>query len=382
MPEFSAIAAAPDISFIDHKSIDDVKAEMVADFESYMEAAGEPVTLGKASVHRMLLYAAATQLYQTYQYVDRAGKQNLLKYAYSDFLDNLALLKGVTRIPAQAATTTLRFTLSAVREEATAIPAGTRAGGGSVFFATDEYAEIPVGSLYIEAPASCTVTGNAGNGFQVGEISKTVDPVAYVESVSNVTASEGGAEIESDSDLAERVYLAPSAYSTAGPEDSYKYHCKRYSPAIGDVEVSSEQEAGEVDIIFLMANGDTPGEETIEGLTEYLRDKNVRPMTDLVTVAAPEEVSYSITLTYYINKSDQQRAETIQAAVAAAVAEYQSWQRHIGRDINPDELVYRIKAAGAKRATVTAPVFTVVAKDKVAALSGTPTVTYGGLEDD
>ena len=42
----------------------------------------------------MILYSAAAQIYQAMQYVDRAGKQSLLKYSYSEFLDNLALLKG------------------------------------------------------------------------------------------------------------------------------------------------------------------------------------------------------------------------------------------------------------------------------------------------
>ena len=53
--------------------------------------------------------------------------------------------------------------------------------------------------------------------------STMVDPVPYVASVANTATTEGGAEIESDADLAERVFLAPGAYSTAGPEDSYLY---------------------------------------------------------------------------------------------------------------------------------------------------------------
>lgn len=79
---------APDISFIEHKSVEDVRAEMVEDFEAYMtEAEGRPVRLARSSAHRMILYAAAAQIYQAMQYVDRAGKQNLLKYSYDKFLD-------------------------------------------------------------------------------------------------------------------------------------------------------------------------------------------------------------------------------------------------------------------------------------------------------
>ena len=382
--EMNAIKSLPDISFIDNKTIDQVRQEMVADYESFIsEATGQTVNLERSSVHRMELYAAAAQIYQAMQYIDRQGKQNILKYSYSDFLDNLASFKGVTRNPAAAATTTLRFTLSAERDTATGIPQGTRVStAGSIYFATDVYAEIPAGSTTVDVPATCTVAGTDGNGLAIGELTTIVDPIPYVASVSNTTATEGGAEIESDADLAERVFLAPGAYSTAGPEDGYIYHAKAYRPAVGDVEATSDQEAGTVDIVFIMADGSTPGEEMIEGMEGYLQGKTIRPMTDLVRVAAPEEVQYTINLTYYINRSDSAKAVTIQAAVAQAVEDYKTWQRAIGRDVNPSQLTHMVMEAGAKRVTVTAPAYTAVGKTEVSALQGAAVVTYGGLEDD
>lgn len=380
----NAIKSLPDISFIDNKDIDQVRQEMVADYESFIsEATGQTVTLERSSVHRMELYAAAAQIYQAMQYIDRQGKQSILKYSYSDFLDNLAIFKGVTRNPATPATTTLRFTLSAERDTATGIPQGTRVStAGAIYFATDVYAEIPAGSTTVDVPATCTVAGTDGNGFAAGELATIVDPIPYVASVTNTTATEGGAEIESDDDLAERVFLAPGAYSTAGPEDGYLYHAKAYSAAIGDVVATSNQAAGTVDIVFIMADGSTPGEEMIEGLEGYLQGKTIRPMTDLVRVAAPQEVTYTINLTYYINRSDSAKAVTIQAAVAQAVADYQTWQRAIGRDINTSQLVRMVMDAGAKRVTVTAPTYTAVDATKVSALQGDAVISYGGLEDD
>lgn len=384
MPDFSAVKNAPDISFIDNKTIEDVRDEMVADYEEYMtKSTGQTVTLPRSSPHRGVLYAAALQIYQAFQYIDRAGKQSLLKYSYSDFLDNLALLKGVTRSPATAAVTTLRFTVSTVRQAATAIPKGTRvSAGGSVYFATDEYAEIPAGGTTVDVAATCTVSGTEGNDLAAGDLITMVDPLPYVDSVTNTTATEGGADVESDDDLAERIYLAPGAYSTAGPEDGYLYHAKQFNPSIGNVVATSNQAAGTVDIVFIMADGKTPGAEMINGLKEYLNGRTRRPMTDLVNVSAPAEVTYTVSLTYYINRSDSARAVAIQEAVQAAVADYLVWQRTIGRDINPSKLVALVMAAGAKRVTVTAPVYTTVDAIKVSALSGNPTISYGGLEDD
>lgn len=383
MPDISVVQSAPDISFIDSRSVDDVRSEMVADYEQFIsEATGETVSLSRASPHRMELYSAAVQIYQSMQYIDRAGKQNLLKYSYSDWLDNVVLLKGVTRMAATAASTTLRFTLSAVRTVATGIPAGTRVVSGSIYFETEEYAEIPAGELEADVSAICTTPGVEGNGLAIGALSTIVDPVAYVESVTNITETAGGAAVESDADLAERAYLAPSSYSTAGPEGAYEYWVKAYSAAIGDVKINSDQQAGAIDIFFLMADGTAPGEEMISGLLEYLRTGDMRPMDDLVHVSAPAEVAYTVDLQYWINRSDSNRAMTIQAAVEAAVAQYVTWQRTIGRDINPSRLTQLVMAAGAKRVEVTAPAFTKVGGADVAALASPASINYGGLEDD
>lgn len=183
MPDFSAVQNAPDVSFIDDRTVDDVRREMVADYEAYMaQAVGKTVTLERASVHRMELYAAAAQIYQGLQYIDRAGKQNLLKYSYSDFLDNLGQFKGVERGEPKAATTTLRFTLSAVRDAAVGIPKGTKAvSAGTIYFETEAYAEIPAGATSVDVSAVCTVTGTEGNGLAPGELD-AVEHLPYIES--------------------------------------------------------------------------------------------------------------------------------------------------------------------------------------------------------
>lgn len=385
MPDWkTALASTPDISFIDGRTIEDVRSEMVADYESYMTAAeGKPYTLGRAAPHRMELYAAAAQIYQAMQYIDRGGKVNLLKYSYGGFLDNLALLKGPVRSPAAAASTTVRFTLSAPRAFVVSIPAGTRVSmDGSVYFATDVYTEIPAGSLTADVTATCTTPGAAGNGYQPGELATLVDPVPYVAEVANVTPTAGGADVEADDDFKERVYLAPGAYSTAGPEDAYRYHAMSYSAAVGDVEAESYQAAGTVDLVFVLTDGSDPGPEMIQGMKEYLSARLRRPMTDLVRVSAPQKVAYTIEVTYWINRSQAAQAVAIQQAVTQAVEDYKTWQRTIGRDINPSKLHELMMQAGAKRLEIAAPVYTAVSKIKIAALEGDAVVRYGGLEDD
>ena len=376
----------PDISFIENDTLDAMMQRLVGNYEKrYKEVTGKTVSLGAADPARIQLYAVALDLYQIEQYVDRAGKQDLLKYSYGGFLDNLAAGRRVTRRPAASARTTLRFTLSATKTYASAIPAGTRVtNGDGVYFKTLEYSEVPAGDSYVDVEAECTTPGVAGNGFLAGQVNLLADPLPYVEKAANVSTSEGGTDLEDDLSLAERTYLAPSGFSTAGPQDAYTYWAKTRNTDIGSVRPVSNQAAGTVTVYVLMRDGTLPGAEVLADLTEFLKDREIRPMTDLVTVSAPTVKSFSITLTYYIARSNQASASAIQGQVDAAIADFITWQTtEIGRDINQTELIRRVREAGAKRVVVTAPEFTTVAATEVAQLAKNGlAVTYGGLEDD
>ncbi len=376
----------PDISFIENDTLDAMMQRLVGNYEKrYKEVTGKTVSLGAADPARIQLYAVALDLYQIEQYVDRAGKQDLLKYSYGGFLDNLAAGRRVTRRPAASARTTLRFTLSATKTYASAIPAGTRVtNGDGVYFKTLEYSEVPAGDSYVDVEAECTTPGVAGNGFLAGQVNLLADPLPYVEKAANVSTSEGGTDLEDDLSLAERTYLAPSGFSTAGPQDAYTYWTKTRNTDVGSVRPVSNQAAGTVTVYVLMRDGTLPGAEVLADLTEFLKDREIRPMTDLVTVSAPTVKSFSITLTYYIARSNQASASAIQGQVDAAIADFITWQTtEIGRDINQTELIRRVREAGAKRVVVTAPEFTTVAATEVAQLAKNGlAVTYGGLEDD
>ena len=376
----------PDISFIENDTLDAMMQRLVGNYEKrYKEVTGKTVSLGAADPARIQLYAVALDLYQIEQYVDRAGKQDLLKYSYGGFLDNLAAGRRVTRRPAASARTTLRFTLSATKTYASAIPAGTRVtNGDGVYFKTLEYSEVPAGDSYVDVEAECTTPGVAGNGFLAGQVNLLADPLPYVEKAANVSTSEGGTDLEDDLSLAERTYLAPSGFSTAGPQDAYTYWTKTRNTDVGSVRPVSNQAAGTVTVYVLMRDGTLPGAEVLADLTEFLKNREIRPMTDLVTVSAPTVKSFSITLTYYIARSNQASAAAIQGRVDAAIADFITWQTtEIGRDINQTELIRRVREAGAKRVVVTAPEFTTVAATEVAQLAKNGlAVTYGGLEDD
>ena len=137
----------PEVSFIDNDTLEAMKTRMVANFESeWKRITGQEITLSPSDPNRIMLYAIALELYQDEQYIDRAGKQDLIKYSYGEFLDNLGAGRGVTRKQPSPAETTLRFTLSEKRPAAVGIPEGTKVTDGNLnYFATVGYEEIPAG---------------------------------------------------------------------------------------------------------------------------------------------------------------------------------------------------------------------------------------------
>lgn len=303
----------------------------------------------------------------------------MLKYSYGEFLDNIAALRGITRSQGAKANTVVKFSLAEEMGSAVAIPKGSRLSVGNIFFATTEYGEIAIGETSVDILCQCTENGAKGNGFLPGEINTIVDSLPYVDNAANVTESSAGADVESDNDFAERIYLSNSAFSIAGSVEAYEYFVRQYSPLVDSVLISTDSDAI-VDIRVLLKEGELPDSAFLNGLMEFLDGK--RPLTDKVTAAAPSQTSYNITMTYYISSSDTGRVSEIQAAVADAVTAYRKWQNEkIGRDIIPDELIALVRAAGARRVVVTAPTYTVVA-DKAVPVTGTVAVTYGGVEND
>ncbi len=336
----------PEISFIENMSLQETEELVRANYTRiFKELTGQDAALGEADAKNLLIKSFSLVLYQVMQYVEAKGRAELLKTSTGDALDALAALFGITRQEARRATCIVRFTLSDRRSEPTAIPAGTR------------------------------VKTQDGKYFNT-----LVDPIPYVASVESIEASTGGLDIEDDDGLTERVWLAPSKYSCAGPRDAYAYYVKEWRTDVDDVQIVS-QEPCVVHVYVVLDGGVLPTETEREELAAYLNGDTIRPLTDIVSCPAAEEVPYDISLTYWIASSDQKSAGTIQAQVEAAVDAYESWQRKMGRDINPTELVYRVRAAGAKRVKLAAPADIVIEKTQLPKRN-TRTVTYGGLEDD
>lgn len=372
----SDLPILPDVSFLETDP-QQIINEIIGGYE---ETAG--YTLAAADPRRLYLLSLAYIIVQQRQLIDSTGKTNLLYYATGDFLDHLGAMRNTPRIGELSSVTTERFTLSTTRPTSVGIPQGTRVtADNQIYWRTTEPASIPAGQLYVDVPVESINTGEAANGVAVGAINSLVDPIPYVQSVTNIEVSSGGRDKEKDDPYRERIYQAPIGFSIAGPEEAYIYWAKTASSAIMDVSARSPS-AGVAEIRPLLENGELPNQALLDKVYDTLNDKKIRPLTDLVQVLAPEQVGYSIDLTYYIRSVDAASAAAIQVRVNTAIDEFIAWQdTKLGRDINPDELTYKLKAAGVKRVVYVAPIFTVIEKYQVAKV-GTINANYGGAEDD
>lgn len=338
-------------------------------------------SLAKGDPVRLFLLCIANIIILLLNTINETGKQNLLRYAKGTNLDHKGLEMGVERKAATAASTTMEITLSTPRGTSVTLPSGTRfTAGDGVFFALPSILIIPAGAIKGSAQAICLDKGAVGNGYIPGQIKILVDPVPYVASVVNITTSEGGSDVQSDDSYREDIQIAPEKFSVAGPTGAYEYHAKHASSDIVDVYVWSPA-PGEVEIRPLLEGGTIPGQEALAIVLNAVDDRSVRPLTDKVKVLAPEQVSYNLSLTYFIDKNDSTQANAVTAAVTEAVNSYILWQKtKLGRDINPSELISRVMQAGAKRVVVSAPTFTELARTQVAK-EGTVSISLGGLED-
>ena len=368
----------PAVNFLETDSAT-IEADILTGYE---KASGR--TLADGDPVRLFLLSVADIIIQLRTNINRAAQQNLLSYAQGEYLDALGTYLSVERLPASPAVTTIQFQLAEALANAFTIPKGFEVTNGIVTFATDDDLVIAPGDLTGEVMASCTEAGIVGNGYLAGQLTTIVTPKTFLASATNTSMTTGGADIESDSEFAERIRMAPNSFSVAGPEKAYVYHASTVSSAIIDVKATSP-EPGIVNVYALTEGGEMPSDELLSQIEAHLRADTLRPLTDYVKALAPVKREFSIHVDYWIASEDKTKSVAIQEAVEEAVNQYRTWQQtKIGRDISPARLIHNVIAAGAARideATLRPNAFEVVGDYEVAQCVDV-TVNYKGFKEE
>lgn len=350
-----------------------INNDIVSDFEEYLGT-----SLAAGDERRIFLQGFAYAFADALNHINETGRSNLLRYAEEDELDELGDLFHNSRLTAQKASVTLRFTLSAQQSVSVVIPKGTRVTpDGTIFFATDEDVVFSANTtdLSKDVSATATVAGKNHNDYAVGSINIIVDTTAYVFSVENITVSGGGSDTETDDEYRARLRESPFSFSVAGPANAYKAIAMGVSADIADVGVYSPS-AGVVEIAVVKDGGNIPSadDEILSMVLAACSDKTVRPITDFVRVVPASAVQANINVTYYVANGEVSK----RSAIEAAISEYQEWQTEkVGRAITPDKLRSLMYSAGAARVEISEPAYKEVSEGEIAQI-GTVSVTYGG----
>ena len=339
--------------FID-RDPDQITRELVEQYESLSGR-----TLYPAQAERLLINIMAYRKTLIREAIQDAATQNLVNYARAPMLDELGVLVGCVRLPAETARTEIEFTLRHAVGIPTVIPNGTRveSNNGDVVFTTDEPLTIAAGQTTGTVWASCEIAGSIGNGWVIGAINRIIDEVANVATASNVSVTGGGADAETDDHYRDRIRLAPETFSVAGSVEAYQYHALSAHPDIVDVAVVSPA-PGDV-VIYPLTKTGLPSESVINAVLEQCSERKVRPLTDRVTVTRPVAIEYSInaSITLY-STSDQ--TSTMAAAQAAIEAWRDSRAAVLGNDIVPSQIIATLSVTGVYKVDLTSPSATTV----------------------
>ncbi len=322
----------PEPNFID-RDPQLITQEMIAQFEQMTGKILQP-----AQVERLIIDMLAYRENLVRIGIQEAAKQNLIEYANYPMLDLLGQFYGVTRLAAQSARTSLRFSVQAAQTFDILIPIGmqVQTKDQKAIFETIDNIVIKAGDIAAEVDAVCTTPGVDGNGYIAGEIKTMMSVIPYVYSAENLSTTHGGADEEDDEGLRARIKEAPEKFSNAGSRGAYRYWTKTAHQDIIDVAVL-ESAPGVVKVYPLMRTGN-PTEEILDLVAGVLNDDKIRPLTDYVMVESPTEVTFEITanVTLYTTAD----LDTVKAEVNTKLNAYKANMRSLlGRDIVPTKII-------------------------------------------
>lgn len=359
----------------------DILNSFIKNYEdAYFILTGNVKKLQPAQAEQLLINSGAYECYLHALRIQSAALQGLAQFATYPQLDQICQPFGVIRLSAEPAGDQAEFILN-TGHGALVIPNTIRiqSQDGLATFKLIAPIVVAAGIDVVTGNIECDTPGVVGNGYTPGKVSVILDPQPYLASATNIGITAGGSDDETDEAMRERLYLSPSAFSTAGPEDGYIYLAKSASPLIADVSVDNGG-GGVVNIYPLVIGGPTPAQVLADVNTACsARDK--RPTSDLVNVFSPTVVNYNIDISVigYTSKD-------YTTGVANSLAAVQLLADSNGKKLGLDVVRSQISAAASNDAlysvTINAPAADIVVnKTQVAVCTGVNVVLTGFNND-
>lgn len=267
------------------------------------------------------------------------AKQNLLAFAEDKWLDNTGALVDCERLKPTSSQATFECTFTDNHGDFE-LPKGfaVLAKDGKTVFETKESFNIMRDETTRIMTLYCNQTGPQANGFRASDISQISAPMPQVKSVVNTTMSVGGSNEESNNNYRERIYLAPSGFSSAGPFEAYEYFARSAHPSINRVKVLSP-EPNHINIYVLLFDEQTPSQAILDIVEAYCSAQKRRPIGDLVKALAAEPAQMSTTMHLQIYNDMQSMATSTVTTVRNKLTVLTTrWRSQLGRDVVPEAL--------------------------------------------
>lgn len=181
---------------------------------------------------------------------------------------------------------------------------------------------------------------------------------------------------ELNEQLRERVILAISGRSTAGPRDWYRAAARRASVRVKDAAVYRVGTGPDIRIAVLATdNFGEPDAALLTAVRNVVTADDVRVISDRVEVVAATSTTLNVAAdVWLLPDAPQSVFDGLSAVLTAALAA----QGGLGFDVTRSWLTAAIHQPGVHKVIVNTPVADVVVDDNSAVKLGTVTLTYKG----
>lgn len=327
----------------------------------------------EGSVTHDLTYPAAIELGNAYVELDTVLAMGMPQTATGEFLENIAYAWSIERRDAVKAIG--EVTLTSIKVP-TVIPAGTRlqtTNDDPIYFVTDEAVE------YVGEPITVSATAEAGGtegNVSIGEINSLAAGDLYgIVTVTNAEPFDGGADIEDDETLRERLFERARRPITSGNAYHYEMWAKEID-GIGDAKIYPLWDgAGTVKVVLVDSTHTAPTDELVTEVAEHIEEN--RPIGADVTVVGATEIPINVTAT--IELADASTLEDVKDDLEDAIVDHLADIAFVGEPVRYSEIAgLVIGLAGVRdytNLTVNGGTTNVAVADDAVAVLGTVTLS-------
>lgn len=286
------------------ETVDTIRARVNADLNAGLAPTDAGFTdLTPGSIAWDLTQAPILEIERLYETLNELAAAMFPVYAWGTYLDEHAATIGLVRKDAVAATGTVTFTGT----PGTLIGIGyqvatpqTDPNADPITFETTASGTIPGGGT-LDLAVQAVVTGGQGN-VAANSITVKLTPNDAISSLTNAAATSGGADIETDEQLRDRVLIAWSGAHGSGTIADYEQWALAY-PGVGFVTVQPLWAgAGTVRVVISDVNHQPVSAAVVAGLQTELdpvagQGQGLAPVGASVTVATTTLVSVAVAAT-------------------------------------------------------------------------------------